>query len=440
MLFAITALLIDLKLRGFWFARGLIVALGLMFGVILKEYGFDTATILISWCILYVAKGLSFLSVDSLSPERQHRISNVACFLAIGCAVLMAFVGINLVVMSAFIVLLQPAIREAIHDGTVYVRERGDWPLGVDVASALSNEIGKSLGAALISVVGLLMAMGVSWLMVGLAAFSLIIIWGHQKPALPDISSEKTPARAAHPRIGPVAKGFLCMSFIHNGVFFAIQSFLSLALYDLLVEGGFGADIIGTLGLMLTAMMIIGLMVFSWFRKRAGTLTEGHGRSPMLGFALGSLALLASLSFVVIGLWQSGLIGSGLTALLIGTLMGMLMAFGGFFTLGALQLLDAIYRHKAPSERNECRKRVLHLNMMICQFSPAMVLLGIYGASLHFETLSDLAYIVTGLIAAVEGMMVLFCLSLSRAGLNIQKPITASTGGIPGASSPCGPL
>jgi hypothetical protein len=87
--------------------------------------------------------------------------------------------GLDLFLISTLIVLLQPAIREAIHDGMVYVRERSDWPLGVDVASALSNEIGKSLGALLISIVGLLMALGVDYLMMGLITFCLIIIWGH---------------------------------------------------------------------------------------------------------------------------------------------------------------------------------------------------------------------------------------------------------------------
>lgn len=184
MIAAITSLLFDLKLKSYWFARGLTVALAVLFGVILKEYGFETSTILLSWCMLYLAKGLSFLSIDSLSPRKQSELASIGCYLAIACAGVIIVYGMDLVVISALIVFLQPAIREAIHDGTVYVRERQDWPLGVDVASALSNEIGKSLGAVLISVVGLLMALGVDWLMLGLIVFSLIIIWGHQTPAL----------------------------------------------------------------------------------------------------------------------------------------------------------------------------------------------------------------------------------------------------------------
>lgn len=414
MIAAVTSLLFDLNLKSYWFARGLTVALAVLFGVILKEFGYETTTILLSWCALYLAKGLSFLSIDALSPARQSRLAALGCYLAIACAGVMMSQGMTVWMLSALIVLLQPAIREAIHDGTVYVRERQDWPLGVDVASALSNEVGKSLGAVLIGVVGVLMALGSNWLMLGLIAFSLIIIWGHRKPALPDSLTTSTEAALQHPRIDATAKAYLSMSFIHNGVFFAIQGFLSLALYDLLKAGGFGSDTIGTLGVLLTVVMILGLMAYSWFRKRAGQLPGGNGKSPMLAFSVGSLALLSTACFVVIGLWQADVIGPATTALMIGSLMGLLMAFGGFYTLGTLQLLDAIYRYAPETDRNAGRKRVLHLNMMVCQFSPAVVLLAIYGASQHYENLAALSYSVTGLIAAIEGVMVLCCLNLSR--------------------------
>ena len=265
------------------------------------------------------------------------------------------------------------------------------------------------------------MALGVNWLMLGLIVFSLIIIWGHQTPALLHPSSPDANTAHQHPDIGDVAKGYLRMSFVHNGVFFAIQGFLSLALYDLLKAGGFGSDTIGTLGMLLTVVMVAGLMAYSWFRKKAGQLPGGNGKSPMLPFSVGCLAVLSTLCFIVIGLWQAGLISAGVTAMGIGTLMGLLMAFGGFYTLGTLQLLDAIYRYAPEAVRNASRKRVLHLNMMVCQFSPAIVLLAIFGASLHLQNLESLSYTVTGLIAAIEGVMVLMCFSLSRSALRYPE-------------------
>lgn len=420
MLDALKAVLLDGTFKSYWLARAVTVAVSVLFGVTLKEMGYDSLTVLLAWSALLLLQTVQLFALGVLSERTQHGLSVWGGWFSVACAIWMLVFGESLAAFFLLILAQVPAVREGVISGMVYVRMRTDWPLGSDVASAIMNEAAKIFGALIICVLALSIGWGMPIFIMANIVIVLVILW-----ALPKLPPG-TESGGGIPSVGRNARRYLWMSFVHNGCMVGIQSFLTLAMYDLLKEAGFGSATIGVLGTVLALMMLIGLMVYASVRKRAGRLVTEPGTSPIFIVSMISLALVSVITFLVVALWQAQVLSPLTSAIAIGCLNGLFAALVGLYSVGTFQLMDASYRNLSLPDKSARLRVVFHLNMTVAHLAPALVLLLIYLANRSLPNLADLSLAVTGVIALIELILIGVSVWLARDAKVHPEPLEAA--------------
>lgn len=406
---ALKSVLLDGNFKSYWLSRAMTVAISVLFGVFLKEMGYDSLTVILAWSALLLIQTVQLFGLGLVSERKQHQLSHWGGWFSVICALWMMIYGASLVPFFLLILAQVPAVREGVISGMVYVRIRTDWPLGSDVASAVMNEAAKIFGAIIISALSIVIGYSMSWLMVCMIAIILIILWAF--PKLPETAAS---ASGKTPSIGGTARRYLWMSFVHNGCIIGVQSFLTLAMYDLLKEAGFGSGTIGILGTLLALMMLIGLMVYASVRKRAGQMVTEPGSSPIFVLSMIALALVCLMALLSVSLWQAQIISPLSTAIAIGCINGLMAALVGLYSVGTFQLMDASYRNLSVEDKSARLRVVFHLNMTVAHLAPAIVLFFIYLGFRFLPDMAALSVVVTGIIALVEIILIGVSLSLAR--------------------------
>lgn len=408
MINALKAVLMDGNLKPYWLSRAMTFATAMLFGVVLKEMGYDTLTVILVWAGMLAIQTVILFGLGMVSESIQHRLSVWGVWVSVAAALWMIAFGPSLALFFVLILTQVPVVREGVISGMVYVRVRSDWPLGSDVASGIMNETAKIFGALIVSALAILIGLHMSWFLFSLIVIVLLILWTF--PSLPETQS----SGSGVPRVGKTARRYLWMSLVHNGCIVGIQSFLTLAMYDLLKEAGFGSATIGVLGTILAVMMLIGLMVYATMRKRAGQMVTEPGTSPIFVLSMISLALVSVAAFVFVWLWQAQLISPLTTAMAIGSINGLFAALVGLYSVGTFQLMDASYRNLSVDDKSARLRVVFHLNMTVSHLAPAIMLLLTYFAFRYLTDLAELSLAVTAAIALVELVLIAVSVRLAR--------------------------
>lgn len=405
MIATLFSLFFDKNLKPYWLSKALGAALALIFGIILKSFGYNNSTILISLCLLYLSQGVAFLALDALSVGLRAFVSYVFCLISLGLSLYMFFKGINILFLCAIAVLLQHAIRENSNNGVSYIREKGNWPLGVDVATILANEAGRGVGILLIGLISVAMAMNGDWLFAILALFSLAIIIYHPSPRGHFGTHGNSYSSSKGFNLDALGRKLVMLSSIHNGVIFGFQAFLGLALYDLIQSASDNGNTSGKIGVMLSMAIVIGMVAYAYFKKKTDGIPEQVSSASMLPLSILCMTTITGLAFFAIALWQFEIITPAQTSLAVVIMMGLMISFGSLYNIGFLQLVDLSYRNLDFYDRINRRKSIMNINTMASRFIPALSIFMIYLASLKFEELSSLSFFVAGFVFVLEAIL-----------------------------------
>lgn len=408
MISTLYSLFFDKNLRPYWASRALGAALSLIFGIILKSFGYDNTTVFLSLSLLYLSQGLALIFIDSIPVVLRSFISYLFCIIALSLSVYMFFFGINLLLICSIAVLLQYSIRESNNNGSSYIREKANWPLGVDVATAIANESGKGAGLLLIALIGVAMAISVDWLFAILALFSLAIIIYHPSPHLGSYKIGITNSLFNLSGLDSFGKRIVLLSSMHNGVIFGLQAFLAIALYDFISESSNSGNISGKIGLVFSTGILIGMLAYAYFKKKTVGLSEKITSARVLPISIFCMTLISGIAFLFLSLWQLGLIGTTQASLAIVISMGLMVSFGSLYTVGFLQLIDLSYKDLDLNDRIGRRISIMSMNTTLSRFTPAFAVLMIYVASVYFESLSDISFFIAGIAFSLE-VIILYC-------------------------------
>lgn len=407
LLIQIKQLIFQKELSTYWYARGLQTALLFLFGSIFKKMDYSVSDVFLFWSFLYFLQSSLFFSIDYFSGISKNIWLNITNGLSVIFIAMILLMGFNPFYFTGLVVCMQPALRESIHESMIYVRERKNWELGVDVASAFLNEGGKAVGGLSIALFGFLLELNevFFFFFLFLVSFSLFFMFKFPVSSASDSIVEN---------IGAKAKKYLTMSVIHNGAFFAVQAFLSIVMIDKIQEAGFSNNVLSIMGVVISVAMITGLIINNLIKKRLGKNINETESASMLWISLGSLTLIIFVINVFIWLNHFSLISTSILAIIIGFGIGSLQAMGGFFTIGTLQFLDLNFKKKKEEIQPYFKKKVLHWNMTLCGFSPGIFLIGLVLALKEVDNFSVLIVPFMLIILFMEIFVSIFAFKINK--------------------------
>lgn len=406
-----TQLLGDKQLRPYWSSRGLIASLFFLFGILLRESGYQATEVLGAWVVVYLAQATLLLSLDRLikrASARRHQAVIVSCALGACASTLgMVILGTHLALLSITTILLLPVLREAIHNGTLYIRGQ-TWEFGPNLASLLANETGKAIGALLIFLFGYLSSIDDQWMAGFLLVLILVSIRSHtaSQSATPD---HATPGDID---IGPLGRGFVMIASLHNGAFMAVKAVLSLIVFDMLATETDLDNIITTLAAAVSVALLGGMVLFQVMQAHIEPVLKRLYRDGLFTLSLGVLTGLSLASASAVLLFQLGVLSATLAAYSLAVLIALFMAIGSLFSLGSLQFLDnAFGLHETTSLG--IKKAAMHRAWIGSSFAPSAFLLLYLGLLSYCDSL--LAGLITlGVIALAEVVATAMSIRLHR--------------------------
>lgn len=364
----------DKKLRPYWSARGLIASLFFLFGILLREAGYEATEVLMAWIVVYLSQAMLLLSFDYIvkrkGSARLHSATIIGCSM-IACASTLGMIllGTQLVFFSITTILLLPVLRESIHNGTLYIRSN-QWIFGANMASLIANEAGKATGALLIFLFGYLSSLNEQWMAVFLLALIIISIRVHTTSA----TSALFNAPDNHSTIGPFGKGFVIVSSAHNGAFMAAKAILSLIVFDMLATETNIDNVITSLAGAISIGLLLGMALFQLMQKHIEPFLKNIYRNGLLTFSLSVFTLLSLLSLVTVVLFYADLIGATFAAYSLSVMIALYMALGSLFTLGTLQFLDNAFGVN-EGDSFQLKKEAMHRAWIGSSFTPSLFLL-----------------------------------------------------------------
>lgn len=389
----------DKKLRPYWVSRGMVASLFFLFGILLREAGYEANEVLVAWIFVYITQALLLLSLDKVLKSfssGSHNKMVVACsVLACTTTIGMIALGVNLWLFSFTTIMLLPVLREAIHNGTLYVRDR-KWEFGANLASLCANELGKAFGALFIFLFGYISSIDERFM----AAFLLVLIGlsirSHNNAKRQDNVRSYDP----HLKIGHLGRGYVSVASIHNGAFTAIKAILSLMVFEILSEKADIDSIITTLATAVSVVLLFGMALFQIIQNHIEPLLKSVYKNGLFTISLLILTCFACAGFSISVLFSLGLVNAKLAAYGLAITIAMIIAMGSLFTLGSLQFLDKAFGTES-NEGFDLRKSTLHHAWIGSSFAPS-VFLGIYLGLLLFWSPLLSGIICLGLIFITE--------------------------------------
>jgi hypothetical protein len=259
----------------------LVVSVYFLFGILLREAGFSNQEVILAWVVVGLAQGALLFGMDALArklPGNTH--GTLVRGLAIASLILaavMAYQGISLVWFSAMAILMLPMVRESVHAGIFYVRDKEGWALGTNIASFYANEMGKGFGALSIFFLGYFSSIG-SQYVAAFIALCLAACIGKSFAEKITIDNDQYDPKIG---IGAAGRSYVIISTAHNGAFFAMKSILTLILFDLLIAGETKSVII-LLAAAISIFMLLGMVGLNLIKERIETAVSQFRRLSMM--------------------------------------------------------------------------------------------------------------------------------------------------------------
>jgi len=407
-------LLFDIKLSGYWLSRGLITSVYFLFGILLRESGYSNFEVIVAWMSVYISQATLLLALDYLNKKYSGRHQMIGTLvpgsISIAGLAFMSFTTIDLLWFSASAILMLPLLRESIHTGTLYIRDQEHWSLGKNLASLYANEMGKGFGAFFIFALGYLSNINGQYVAVFILSLLIVSIFEYliarHRPDAPDFTGDVD--------IGPGGRGYVRISMLHNACFFGVKAILTLVVFDVLSASRDINSVITTLATVVSIMMVVGLVVLQIFKDRFVQLLRKMYKTHFITQSIGLITLVVIALTITTYLFAFGFLEATTTGYLLSIGIALLMAFGGLFSLGALQYLDDVFWNPEDTRRDDKRKTTLHHAWVSSSFSPA-ILLGIYCVgTLLLSTMINALLILT-IISVVEIIVTLYSYRLSLA-------------------------
>lgn len=413
----------DPELKPYWIARGVVASLFFLFGILLRESGYSPHEVIGAWIAVYIAQAALLLTLDKAAKHWSGNIhGSLVLITAVGSLVgmaIMALVGVKLIWFSAATILLLPVLRESIHNGTLYIRDQR-WEFGVNLASLCANEMGKGFGAFFIFLIGYMSSID-ERLMAGLIVVLVILCvrnhWNQKR-------SGKDNAFDPNLDIGPLGRGYVKVSTIHNGAFTAIKAVLSLLVFEILTTKADIDSIITSLATAVSICLLIGMALVQILQNKAEKILRAVYRSSLFSISLAILMFLSISALTIVSLFLAGTINADLASYGLATVIALIMAAGSLFTLGTLQYLDKAFGLNKDSGA-DFRKATMHHAWIGASFAPS-VFLGGYLIALMFTNALNAGVMCLVAICMAEVYVTCKSIQLNREAGNQKISITRS--------------